>query len=177
MKKKKILLIADDLRSHSGVSHVSREFVKNACHHYDFITIAGSIKHPQKGQILDVSADFNKMANIEDANVKIIPADGYGDPDLMRFLLKTEKPDAIFFITDPRYYIWLFQMEDEIRKQCPLIYLNIWDSPVPYPLWNKPYYESCDLLLAISKQTKNINQTVLKDLEVIDLDKVLEIKK
>jgi len=39
--------------------------------------------------------------------------------------------------------------------------LNIWDSPTPYPSWNKVFYESCDLLLAISKQTKNINEVVL----------------
>jgi glycosyltransferase involved in cell wall biosynthesis len=45
----------------------------------------------------------------------------------------------------------------------PIIYLNIWDSPFPYPLWNKVFYESCDVLLSISKQTKNINEVVLGD--------------
>jgi hypothetical protein len=130
------------------------------------------MQHPERGKLFDMSEEFNKIANITDSNVKLFPVDGYGDPDLIRFLLKSEKPDGIFFITDPRYYIWLFQMEDEIRKTCPLIYLNIWDSPVPYPLWNKPYYESCDLLLAISKQTKNINKVVLGDIETIDLDTI-----
>jgi glycosyltransferase involved in cell wall biosynthesis len=62
--------------------------------------------------------------------------------------------------TDPRYWIWLFQMEHEIRKHVPIIYLNIWDD-LPYPMYNKPYYESCDTLLAISKQTENINHSVL----------------
>jgi glycosyltransferase involved in cell wall biosynthesis len=71
-----------------------------------------------------------------------------------------EKPDAIMFFTDPRYWIWLFQMENEIRKKIPMIYLNIWDD-LPAPLYNKPYYESCDTLLAISKQTRNINELVL----------------
>jgi len=73
-----------------------------------------------------------------------------------------------------RYY--LFQIlatmsENEIRKQIPLIYLNIWDSPVPYPLWNKSYYESCDMLLSISKQTLNVNKVVLGDVPYIDIDK------
>jgi glycosyltransferase involved in cell wall biosynthesis len=45
----------------------------------------------------------------------------------------------------------------------PIIYLNIWDD-LPYPLYNKPYYESCDALFAISKQTENINRVVLGDL-------------
>jgi glycosyltransferase involved in cell wall biosynthesis len=51
-------------------------------------------------------------------------------------------------------------MENEIRKKIPMIYLNIWDD-LPAPLYNKPYYESCDTLLAISKQTRNINELVL----------------
>jgi glycosyltransferase involved in cell wall biosynthesis len=71
-----------------------------------------------------------------------------------------EKPDAIMIFTDPRYWIWLFQMEHEIRKEIPIIYLNIWDD-LPYPMYNKSFYESCDCLLAISKQTENINHCVL----------------
>jgi hypothetical protein len=51
-------------------------------------------------------------------------------------------------------------MENEIRKQCPIIYLNIWDD-LPAPLYNRSFYESCDALLAISKQTKLINELVL----------------
>jgi hypothetical protein len=83
-----------------------------------------------------------------------------------------EKPDAIMMITDPRYFIWLFQMESEIRKQIPIVYLNIWDD-LPAPLYNLPFYESCDMLLGISKQTKNINKMVLEhgDVPFIDIDK------
>jgi glycosyltransferase involved in cell wall biosynthesis len=44
----------------------------------------------------------------------------------------------------------------------PIIYLNIWDD-LPAPLYNKPYYESCDCLMAISKQTEIINHMVLGD--------------
>jgi hypothetical protein len=61
-------------------------------------------------------------------------------------------------------------METEIRKQIHIIYLNIWDE-YPAPLYNKPYYEACDALLAISKQTKNINRIVLD--EKAD-DKIIE---
>jgi glycosyltransferase involved in cell wall biosynthesis len=86
--------------------------------------------------------------------------DGYGDPDLIRQLIEIEKPDAIMLITDPRYFEWLFMMENEIRRHIPIIYLNIWDD-YPAPLYNKAYYESCDALLAISKQTKLINELVL----------------
>jgi len=75
-------------------------------------------------------------------------------------LIKNEKPDGLMFFTDPRYYDWLFAIENEIRKQIPMIYLNIWDD-LPAPLYNRAFYESCDTLLAISKQTKNINEMVL----------------
>jgi glycosyltransferase involved in cell wall biosynthesis len=41
-----------------------------------------------------------------------------------------------------------------------MVYLNIWDD-LPAPMYNESYYESCDTLLAISKQTENINKIVL----------------
>ena len=65
-------------------------------------------------------------------------------------------------ITDPRYFMWLFNMKDEIRKNIPIMYLNIWDD-YPAPLYNRAFYESCDLLMGISKQTVNINKIVLGD--------------
>ena len=52
-------------------------------------------------------------------------------------------------------------MESEIRKHCPIAYLNIWDD-YPAPMYNKPYYEACDLLMGISKQTVNINKLVME---------------
>ena len=47
------------------------------------------------------------------------------------------------------------------KKKIPITYLNIWDD-YPAPLYNRPYYEACDLLMGISKQTVNINKLVLK---------------
>jgi glycosyltransferase involved in cell wall biosynthesis len=41
------------------------------------------------------------------------------------------------------------------------MYYNIWDD-LPYPHWNESYYESCDLLMNISRQTQNIVKNVLK---------------
>jgi glycosyltransferase involved in cell wall biosynthesis len=78
----------------------------------------------------------------------------------LKQILEIEKPDALMMFTDPRYWVWLFQMEHEIRKKTPIVYLNIWDD-LPYPMYNKSFYESCDTLLAISKQTENINYSVL----------------
>lgn len=158
--RKKILLLTDDIRVHSGVAQIGREMVINTAHHYNWVQLAGAVTHPEKGKRIDISEDNNKQAGIEDSSVILYPTDGYGNPDLLRQIIKMEKPDAIFLITDPRYFTWVFQMENEIRKNIPIIYLNIWDD-LPAPMYNKEFYESCDALFGISKQTVNINQMVL----------------
>lgn len=158
--RKKIMLMGDDIRVHSGVGNMGREIVINTSHHFNWVNIGAAIKHPEEGKIIDISAEVNKFASIDDASVKIIPSDGYGNPDKLRQYLALEKPDAIFLFTDPRYWVWLFEMEREIRNKIPIIYLNIWDN-YPAPMYNLNYYNSVDGLLAISKQTLNINKIVL----------------
>jgi glycosyltransferase involved in cell wall biosynthesis len=161
-KRKKIVLICDDIRVHSGVATVAREIVTHTCQHFNWVNIGGAINHPDKGKKLDLSADSNQIAGIDDAYVMMYPTSGYGDADFLRQVIKLEKPDAIMLITDPRYFVWLFNIEQEIRKNIPITYLNIWDD-YPAPMYNRPYYEACDLLMGISKQTVNINQLVLGD--------------
>jgi glycosyltransferase involved in cell wall biosynthesis len=160
--RKKILLICDDIRVHSGVATVARELVVNTAHHFNWINVGGAIQHPEAGKRLDLSQDTNIHAGISDSSVTVYPTNGYGDTTFIRQLLDLEKPDAIFLITDPRYFAWLFGIENEIRKHTPIVYLNIWDD-LPAPHYNKPYYEACDALLGISKQTVNINKLVLGD--------------
>jgi glycosyltransferase involved in cell wall biosynthesis len=161
-ERKKILLICDDIRVHSGIATVAREVVLHTAQHFNWVNIGGAIQHPDAGKRFDLSEDTNKNTGLTDTSVTLYPVNGYGDPLLLRQLMQVEKPDAIFLITDPRYFIWLFQMENEIRKQIPIIYLNIWDD-YPAPMYNKAYYEACDALLGISKQTVNINKLVLGD--------------
>ena len=161
-QRKKILLITDDIRLPSGVGNIGKEIVIHTAHHYNWACVGGAINHPDKGKRFDLSSDTNQASGIEDASVFLYPSDGYGDANLLRSLIKLEKPDAIMMITDPRYFTWLFQIENEIRKSIPVIYLNIWDD-YPAPYYNKAFYESCDALLGISKQTVNINKLVLDD--------------
>jgi len=160
--RKKILLLSDDLRLHSGVATMAREIVIQTAHHFNWVNLGGAIKHPDEGKVFDLSADVNKEAGIEDADIKLFATSGYGNADTVRKLIQTEKPDAILHFTDPRYWTWLYDIEREIRQQMPLMYLNIWDD-YPAPLYNKSYYESCDLLMGISKQTVNINKLVLEE--------------
>ena len=120
----------------------------------------GAIKHPDQGKRFDLSNDVNKENGIDDASVQLYATSGYGDQNFVRGVINQEKPDAVLLFTDPRYWTWMFDMEREIRKTTPIFYLNIWDD-YPTPLYNRAYYESCDLLMSISKQTKNINELVL----------------
>jgi hypothetical protein len=159
-QRKKILLICDDIRVHSGVATVGREVVVHTSQHFNWVNIGGSINHPEAGKRLDLSQSTNDLTGLKDSSVTLYPANDYGGPELLRHIIELEKPDAIMLITDPRYFIWLFAMENEIRKNIPITYLNIWDD-YPAPLYNKPYYEACDLLMGISKQTVNINELVL----------------
>ena len=161
-ERKKILLLCDDLRTHSGIGTIAKEMVLHTCHRYNWVQLGAAIKHPEQGKTIDLSEETNRISNLSDSNVKIYPNSGYGDSAIIRKLIKAEEPDAIFIFTDPRYWSWLFQMENEIRRKVPIIYLNIWDD-YPAPMYNKTYYESCDLLMGISKQTVNINKLVLGD--------------
>ena len=160
-KKKKILLLSDDLRMHSGIATMSREFVLGTCDRYDWVQLGAAIKHPDKGKVFDISEDARKETGVEDASVKIYPMDGYGDANILKQIINTEKPDAILHFTDPRFWQWLYQIEHEIRQTMPLMYYNIWDD-LPYPTWNESFYESCDLLMNISRQTQNIVKNVLQ---------------
>mgnify|MGYP003669879991 FL=1 len=84
-KKKKILLLSDDLRMHSGIGTVSREFVRGTVKEFDWIQMGGAIKHPDAGQLIDISADIQTQTGVEDASVKIYPISGYGTPELLYF--------------------------------------------------------------------------------------------
>jgi hypothetical protein len=161
-KRKKILLLSDDLRFPSGVGTISKELVLGTCHRYNWVQLGAGINHPDKGKVLSLDEAAAKETGVEDAHVKIIPSDGYGDSMTLRQVMNAEKPDAIMIFTDPRYWTWLFAMEREIRAKAPIIYLNIWDD-LPYPMYNRSYYRSCDALFGISKQTVNVNRVVLGD--------------
>ncbi len=163
MKKKKILLLADDFRLPSGIGTISKEIILNTVHKYDWVQIGAAVKHPDTGKMFDLSEDVRRETGVQDADVKVIPSDGYGNRNLLFAIIQSEKPDAIFHFTDPRYWEWLYALEHEIKTSfnIPLIYYSIWDD-LPYPMWNAPFYGSCDLIMGISKQSDNIHREVLE---------------
>ena len=173
-KKKKILLLADDFRLPSGIGTISKEIIYSTVKHYDWVQLGAALQHPEHGQGMDLSQHVAQDTGIADANVKLIPWSGYGDRNVLFALLNQEQPDAIFHFTDPRYWTWLYALEHEIKTTygIPLVYYSIWDD-LPYPMWNAPFYGSCDLIMGISKQSDNIHREVLKQngFGVVDYDK------
>ena len=86
------------------------------------------------------------------------PVDGYGTQDMVRSLLRQHKPDILWFMTDPRFYGWLWEIENEVRALCPMVYYHVRDNfPIPY--FNKLWYHSNDEVVTISKVTDKIVST------------------
>jgi glycosyltransferase involved in cell wall biosynthesis len=160
-QRKKILLLSDDLRMPSGVGVMSREIVLGTAHRINWVQLGAAINHPEAGRGIDISASIETEYGIKDPYVRIFPYNGYGDPPILRWLINNERPDAIMHFTDPRFWVWLYQMEHEFRDTIPLLFYHVWDD-TPYPKYNENFYRSCDAIYAISKQTYNIVQQVWK---------------
>ena len=95
-------------------------------------------------------ADYRTVVVNEDLIIK--PIDGFGSKEMLRIALATEKPDLLFIFTDPRFFIWLFDMEDEIHQICPIVWWHVWDN-YPFPEFNNSFYQATDLLNCHSHMT------------------------
>jgi len=94
--RKNILLLCDDIRMHSGIATMAREFVVNSADRFNWYQLGAALRHPETGKVFDLSADVNKTLGIEDSSVFVEPSNGYGDAQKIRNLIKQHKPDAIF---------------------------------------------------------------------------------
>jgi len=162
--RKKILLLSDDMRIPSGVGTISKEIIINTAHVFNWVQIGSMINNPDVGKIIDVSEDIKNHLGYDDIKTLIYPSNGYGNPFLLRQIMDIEKPEIIMIFTDPRYWVWLFEMEYEIHQRgIKIVYYHVWDN-VPFSYYNKPYFESCDLIMAISKLSyNNVKYVVGKD--------------
>ena len=107
-KRKKILLICDDIRVHSGVATVAKEIVMHTCQHFNWVNVAGAIKHPEVGKRLDISKDTAKHSGVNDAQVFLYCVNGYGNTQELHNIISIERPDAVMLFTDPRYFVHVF---------------------------------------------------------------------
>ena len=135
MHKKKILVLSDHALSTSGVGTQTRHLINGlvAKGEWTFRQFGAAMKH----------ADYRTVIVNDDFIIK--PIDGFGTKDMLRVTLATEKPDLILIFTDPRFFGWLFEMEDEIHQICPIAWWHVWDN-LPKPTFNAPFYEATDLI-------------------------------
>ena len=154
-KKIKVLTLGDHPLSPSGVGTQTKyvcEALLNSGK-FEIISLGGAIKH----------ANYNPV-KVEPygEDWRIVPIDGYGKPEMIRSILRTEKPDILWFMTDPRFWGWLWQMENEVRPLVPMVYYHVWDN-YPFPMFNKKFYDSNDEVVTISKVTDDIVRNVSPD--------------
>jgi glycosyltransferase involved in cell wall biosynthesis len=142
MQKKKIIVLSDHALSTSGVGTQTRHLLNGLVNkgEWTFRQFGAAMKHN----------DYRTIVVNEDLIIK--PIDGFGNRDLIRVTIATEKPDAILIFTDPRFFIWLFEMEDEVHQMCPILWWHVWDNH-PYPKFNETLYQSTDLINCHSHMT------------------------
>ena len=140
--KFKVLVLSDHALSTSGVGtqtrHLIEGLLKKDC--WSFRQFGAALKHQ----------DYRTVVVNDDFIIK--PIDGFGSPDMLRVALATEKPDVVFIFTDPRFFTWLFDMEDEIHQVCPIVWWHVWDN-YPYPVFNDNFYEATDMINCHSHMT------------------------
>jgi glycosyltransferase involved in cell wall biosynthesis len=155
--RKKILTLSDHPLSPSGVGTQTRYVIESLLRTGDYrvVSLAGAIKH----------ANYQPVKTEEFGDDWVIhPVDGYGTADLVRSIIRTEKIDMVWIMTDPRFWDWLWGIDDEIRAVCPIVYYHVWDN-YPYPTYNKKHYLSNDAIATISKVTDDIVATVAPEVK------------
>ena len=88
----------------------------------------------------------------------------YSGQDAVRSIIRNHRPVILWFMTDPRFFCWLWEIEYEIRSQIPMVYYHVWDN-FPAPMYNAKFYNSTDVICAISKVTDAIVKKVAPAVE------------
>ena len=156
-KKIKVLTLSDMPLSPSGVGTQTKYIIEALLRtgRFKVVSLGGAMKHPNYDPI--------KTEEFGDDWV-LFPVDGYGNEEIVRSIVRNEKPDIVWFMTDPRFWTWLWGIENEIRPHVPMVYYHVWDN-YPYPKFNKIFYDSNDVVATISKVTDDIVRTVSQDVE------------
>ena len=156
-KKIKVLTISDHPFSPSGVGTQTKYVCEGLLRSGKFkiISLGGAIKHEK----------YDPMKTEEWGDDWIVhPVDSYGNQDMVRSIIRNEKPDILWFMTDPRFWHWLWMIEHEIRSLVPMVYYHVWDN-YPAPQFNRKWYISNDVVCTISKVTDDVVSIVAPEVE------------
>ena len=148
MIKKKILWLSDHALMHSGVATQSKFLMEGllSTNQYSIYQLGAAAKHDPSTKTIKLSEDWI-----------IEPVNGFGTQQQIRKILLQWKPDVIFIFTDPRFFHWLFEMEDEVHQFCPIVWWHVWDN-YPFPEFNRRYYDATDALNCHSHLTYTMLQ-------------------
>lgn len=150
-----ILWLSDHPLIPSGVgtqaNYVIRSLVKSG--KYRVFCLGGAIKHPDYRPQVVAPEEFG------DGNWVIQPVNGHGTKEQLREAIRQVKPAAVVLFTDPRFFIWVWEMEDEVRRHCPIFYWHVWDND-PAPEFNRVLYDSTDHVACLSLKTYGLMQAL-----------------
>lgn len=151
-KKITVLTISDHPLLPSGVGTQTKYMIEALLNSEKFnvISLGGAVKHKD---YTPVKVDGYP------GTWEIFPINGYGDQRTIMAFIRERKPDILYFMTDPRFYEWLWSIDDNIRENIPMVYYHVWDN-YPYPQYNQKFYEANDVIASISKVTSDIVQNV-----------------
>lgn len=143
-------MLSDHALSTSGVGCQSRFLIDGLLKKgvWSFRQFGAAMKHTNY-DVVKVSDDF-----------VIRPIDGFGNRELILQTIAAEKPDVLLLFTDPRFFIYIWEMHDEINEICPIAYWHVWDNR-PTPMFNKVLYEATDLINCHSYLTHQMVNEIL----------------
>ena len=153
LERKRILWLSDHPLVPSGVGIQAKYVIESLLNtqKYSFFCLGGAIKHPDY-RMQSIGPEL-----FGEGNWIIQPVDGHGNKEQLRQYLREYKPHALVLFTDPRFFYWVWEMEDEIRQVCPIVYWHVWDND-PVPEFNRPIYEATDYIMSLSLKTHGILQ-------------------
>lgn len=142
--KTKVLMLCDHPLATSGVATQARWLINGllSTNRYSFRVFGGAVKHD----------NYDTIAVENNPDFVIKPTNGFGDKHMLRQVLAQERPDVLLLFTDPRFFLWVWEIEDEVHQVCPIAYNHLWDNP-PWPEFNRVLYDSTDLINCINYPT------------------------
>jgi glycosyltransferase involved in cell wall biosynthesis len=141
----KVLFISDSPAHNTGYGKITANFANHLKNQGHTVLIMGGVN--PNAQIPFQAQEWN--------GCKLWLMPGYGNAEQVRWILENEKPDIVVANADPRFFDYLFKLDNEIRKVCPLVFYHLWDDS-PFPEFNVPYYECCDKIITGSKFTYDL---------------------
>jgi glycosyltransferase involved in cell wall biosynthesis len=145
INKIKLLFVTDDIRLPTGVGGQARKLLQGlqATGNYEISQIGGS--------------KLNQPPNVVDVNgIKIFPvSNGYGNVGQFREVMAVTRPDIVIAFSDPRFFTYLFTIDNEIRTHAKFLFYHTWDND-PFPKFNVPWYTACDEILTLSKFSSDL---------------------